>query len=503
MSVSLAEGTVFAGRYQLVRCIASGGMGAVYEAIHLETMRRRALKVMHPHLFGSDEMRERFKLEARIAAQVESEFIVDVSDAGVDEATRMPFIVMELLRGEELGDRLKRVGRLPPHEVVTYLQQAAWALDRTHAAQIVHRDLKPANLFLTQREDGSPRIKILDFGVAKLIAEGATSAGATRSLGTPLYMAPEQFRTGAGLTAAADVYALGMMAYTLLVGEAYWQNEARGSGNVIAFALAVQQGPIEPAVHRAASRGVMLPPSFEPWFRRVTALNPADRYPTASEAIRVLAEVLGIAPGAASVPLSSGLSGSHTPVGAPLPPAAWPTPGSGAQPALPVAAGVGSSTGAAVAPAAAPAPRKSPALAIGIVLGAVVLGVGGVLGVRAVAMGPRAAPNPAPPAAAPLPSVQPSHDGAASGPNPRAPAETSATATSAAAAAPTDEPAAPTASAAAPTASAAAKDEPPAPKPTSAPAAAKAPAAKPTATAAAKAPAKSGAAPAAPLLGRD
>ena len=183
MSAKLEEGTVFAGRYRIVRCLAAGGMGAVYEVVHLETDRRRALKVMHPHLFQSEEMRERFKREARIAAQVDSEYIVDVSDAGVDEATKTPFLIMELLRGEELGDRLKRMGRLPPSEVVTYMQQTAWALDRTHAASIVHRDLKPENLFLTTREDGSPRIKILDFGVAKLVAEGATAAGATRSLG--------------------------------------------------------------------------------------------------------------------------------------------------------------------------------------------------------------------------------------------------------------------------------------------------------------------------------
>src|SRR3954466_1368222 len=98
MGGQLESGTVFAGRYRIVRCVAAGGMGAVYEVIHLETDRRRALKVMHPHLFQSEEMRERFKREARIAAQVDSEYIVDVSDAGVDEATQMPFLVMELLR---------------------------------------------------------------------------------------------------------------------------------------------------------------------------------------------------------------------------------------------------------------------------------------------------------------------------------------------------------------------------------------------------------------------
>lgn len=310
MSAKLDEGTIFASRYRVVRCLATGGMGAVYEAIHLETDRRRALKVMHPHLFQSEEMRERFKREARIAAQVDSEYIVDVSDAGVDEATQMPFMVMELLRGEELGDRLKRLGRLPPEEVVTYMQQAAWALDRTHAASIVHRDLKPANLFLTTREDGTPRIKILDFGVAKLVAESSTAAGATQSLGTPIYMAPEQFRTNTKLTAAADIYALTLMTYTLLVGKAYWAEEAKGAGDVIAFAIAALNGPQESAVQRAARYGMTLPPGFDAWFAKGTAVNPSDRFPTATEAVRALRAVggpasAGVAPMAPRAPMIS------------------------------------------------------------------------------------------------------------------------------------------------------------------------------------------------------
>jgi len=192
MSTSLQEGAVFAGRYRILHCIAAGGMGAVYEVIHLETERRRALKVMLPHILQSDDLRERFKQEARVAAHIDSDYIVEVFDAGIDEATRMPFMVMELLRGEELGKRLKRLGRLAPADVVTYLQQTALALDKTHRASIVHRDLKPENLFLTERDDGPPRVKVLDFGVAKVVAETA-SAGATQSIGTPLYMAPEQF----------------------------------------------------------------------------------------------------------------------------------------------------------------------------------------------------------------------------------------------------------------------------------------------------------------------
>lgn len=166
MSASLAEGTIFAGRYRVVRSIAAGGMGAVYEVVHLETDRRRAMKVMHAHLFQSDDMRMRFQREARIAANIESEYLIDVSDAGVDEATGMPFMVMELLRGEELGQRLKRVGRLDPAEALTVLQQTALALDKTHAASIVRRDLKPQNLFCTQRDDG------------ERVAEGEVEVGA-------------------------------------------------------------------------------------------------------------------------------------------------------------------------------------------------------------------------------------------------------------------------------------------------------------------------------------
>ena len=371
MAGKLEEGAVFAGRYRVVRCLAEGGMGAVHEVIHLETNRRRALKVMHPHLFQSEEMRERFKLEARIAAEIDSEYIVDVSDAGVDEATRIPFLVMELLRGEELGERLKRLGRLPPEEVVMYMQQTAWALDRTHAASIVHRDLKPENLFLTTREDGSPRIKILDFGVAKLVAEGATGAGATRSLGTPLYMAPEQFQAGTKLTAAADIHALTLMTYTLLVGEAYWAEEAVSAGNVIAFAMVVVQGPRESPVQRAAKRGVTLPRGFDAWFAKGTAGNPGERFSTATEAVRALRAV-----GAPS-------GGGVAPIVAP------PAPASQApearmpvvvnRPSVPSAgmlARAMTSTGAAAMPSAPVTQSRIPLVAAAAVLGLGALGVG-------------------------------------------------------------------------------------------------------------------------------
>ncbi|MFT3775692.1 MAG: serine/threonine-protein kinase [Minicystis sp.] len=293
MSAGLAEGTIFAGRYRVVRCIAAGGMGAVYEVIHLETERRRALKVMLPHVLQSEELRERFQREAKVAAHVESDYIVDVFDAGFDAATRMPFLAMELLRGEELGRRLKRYCRLPPADVVTYLHQTALALDKTHRANIVHRDLKPENLFLTERDDGPPRIKVLDFGIAKVIADSTTMGGATQSIGTPTYMAPEQLNPSARLTGAADRYALAMVAYTLLVGAPYWGEEARG-GNVLALAMVTVHGPREPASARAARRGMTLPPMFDAWFARAAHVDPTQRFPTCVEMIAALADVLGL-----------------------------------------------------------------------------------------------------------------------------------------------------------------------------------------------------------------
>ncbi|WP_437586317.1 protein kinase domain-containing protein [Sorangium sp. So ce1000] len=406
MSVILAEGTVFARRYRVVRLIAAGAMGAVHEVIHLETERRRALKVMHAHLFQSEEMRERFKREARIGARVESEHIVDVFDAGVDEATGMPFLVMELLRGEELGERVERAGHLPPAEAVTYLYQTALALDRTHAASIVHRDLKPANIFLSQREDGSVRVKILDFGIAKLVAEGATAAGATSSLGTPIYMSPEQFHGRTRLTGAADIFALGMMAYTLLVGASYWDPEASAVDGVFAFAMIAVRGPQEPPVQRARSMGVTLPPAFDAWFARATAVDPAARFQRATDAVRALGETLGVpVPGGqATFPSAPSWPGT-APAAAAVAPALAPAAAAVAPslvttepaPAAAMSAGperdarssgpalVGSSTGAAVSGMLSRPSRPSRApLAAGLSgLGLLVLLGGGWLALRA------------------------------------------------------------------------------------------------------------------------
>ena len=369
MSPALQDGALFAGRYRILRRIAIGGMGAVYEVLHLETERRRALKVMLPHILQSEDLRERFKREAKVAAHIDSEFIVEVFDAGVDEATQMPFLVMELLRGEELGKRLKRLGAFPPADVVAYLHQTALALDRTHGASIVHRDLKPENLFLTEREDGPPRVKVLDFGVAKVVAESATT-GVTQSIGTPMYMAPEQYNPSLQLTGAADVYALGMVAYTFLTGGAYWAEETRG-GNVFALATVAMHGPREPASARAARRGVVLPPGFDAWFARITAVSPAHRFASASEAVRALADALGSAQ-----PVRGAAISLVEPAAPRVAPAPLPEPAT-----IPLQAMLTATTTTTTTPIAASRSRAS--LLAGVGLGAAVLiGAGLYLGWR-------------------------------------------------------------------------------------------------------------------------
>ncbi|NUP07383.1 MAG: protein kinase [Polyangiaceae bacterium] len=279
---TLREGAIFHEKYQVIRNIAHGGMGAVYEVIHLETQRRRALKVMLPTVVNSEELRNRFRAEARVAAGIESEHIVETFDAGVDRATGMPFLVMELLKGQELAEAIKKNGRFSPDRALPLLAQVARTLDKTHASRVVHRDLKPENLFLTTREDGSLRAKILDFGIAKIVAEGS-GADKTRSLGTPLYMAPEQFDGSAPIMPQTDLFALAHITYTVLTGVPYWSDEMERSPSVYGFLMAIQNTQPEPASHRAARRGASLPPAFDAWFARATARRAQDRFGSAGE----------------------------------------------------------------------------------------------------------------------------------------------------------------------------------------------------------------------------
>ena len=325
MSKDLASGDLFHERYEIVRLIGRGGMGAVYEVIDQKTRRPRALKLMRADVLNDDEMRARFKREAVVAAEIESEHVAETIDAGVDASTGAPFIVLELLTGKGLSDLVAEQDALPAETVVVFVRQAAIALHKAHQVGVVHRDLKPENLFVTQRDDGSPRIKLLDFGIAKIVS--ATTGPQTQGvLGTPMYMAPEQMHGERKITAQTDVYALGHIAYTLLVGECYWAEEERSATSVYQLLVKLMKGPPEAASKRAKRRrDVELSAAFDAFFNKATADDPDDRHDGTLALLDALVEALGVAgqPAAHSDMLSLQASASELEaplVGGPTPP---------------------------------------------------------------------------------------------------------------------------------------------------------------------------------------
>ncbi len=214
-SMRPVPGTVL-GKYRLLRVVAEGGMGTVYEAVHEGLGTAVALKFLHPELARRPGFVERFLQEARVAARLKSPHIVPVTDVG--EHGPGAYLVMELLSGESLQRRLERERRLPPSVAVDVAIQVLAGLSVAHAAGVVHRDLKPDNVFLAETPEGT-RAVILDFGIAKLRdapGGGMTRAGAT--LGTPEYMAPEQAHSADSVDVRADLYAVGVLLYEMLSG---------------------------------------------------------------------------------------------------------------------------------------------------------------------------------------------------------------------------------------------------------------------------------------------
>jgi serine/threonine protein kinase len=212
-------GVCFAGKYEIVRLLACGSMADVYEATHLQIGRRVAIKVIAPGLHDSPEIEERFRREARAAGAIESEFVAQILDAGRDHELGL-YIVLEMLVGEDLEVRLARSPRMDPSEAVRIAYQVARGIAKAHAAGIVHRDLKPGNIFLNERDDGDVRAKILDFGISRLMWSDSSSAitayGST--VGTPLYMSPEQVRGIPDLDGRTDVWSLAAVLYEMLSG---------------------------------------------------------------------------------------------------------------------------------------------------------------------------------------------------------------------------------------------------------------------------------------------
>jgi eukaryotic-like serine/threonine-protein kinase len=286
-TAGLSEATVLAGRYRVERRLGQGGMGAVYLVRHVRTGERLALKLLHASIAGDAHALERFRREAQAPAQIDSDHVARVVDADVaPEIGGAPFLVMEYLRGSDLGQHLAARGRLTPPEVVGYLAQAARALDKAHALGIVHRDLKPENLFLAERDDGTVTLKIVDFGIARVgTAAPQTSTG--QMLGTPLYMAPEQITGQSALIGPrTDVWAIGLIAFQLLTGRHYWVFESLPQ-----LALRVTSQPMPAPSTLDAAIG----PGFDAWFLRCCARPLEQRFGSVGEAVAALGFALGTA----------------------------------------------------------------------------------------------------------------------------------------------------------------------------------------------------------------
>ncbi len=225
-SVVTQEGAILAGKYRVERVLGEGGMGIVVKATHLELEQAVALKFLQPEALEKTSVVERFAREAKALAKLKSEHVAHVIDVGKLE-DGSPYIVMEYLDGEDLASLLDRAGALPIEEAIGYLLEASEAIAEAHAGRIVHRDLKPANLFLAKRaSDKKPTVKVLDFGISKVLDDEVALTKTSAGLGSAQYMAPEQMRNAKNCDERADLWALGVILYELLTGCVPFEGES-------------------------------------------------------------------------------------------------------------------------------------------------------------------------------------------------------------------------------------------------------------------------------------
>ena len=215
----IAPGTILAGKYRVAKVLGQGGMGVVVEAHHIQLDDRVALKFLLPEYATHPEASERFLREARAAVKIKSEHVARVSDVGTLD-NGAPYMVMEYLDGSDLSSILEKKGPMPVPEAIEYVLQACEAINEAHSYGIVHRDIKPANLFVTKRQDGGPLVKVLDFGISKTIGSGVDGlTRTTATMGSALYMSPEQMRQSRSVDHRTDIYSLGITLYELLAGK--------------------------------------------------------------------------------------------------------------------------------------------------------------------------------------------------------------------------------------------------------------------------------------------
>ena len=264
-----APNTVVAQKYRLGPQLGSGAMGRVFRAEHLILERPVAIKFV---LGVAGVKSRRFLREAQTAQALSSEHILRVFDVGFHD--ELPYIVMELLDGEDLDAVLASRGPLPFSEAVDYVLQACLGVAEAHAAGIVHRDIKPSNLFLTRTATGAPLIKVLDFGISKVLEpekEDAEGTAAGSLLGSPYYMSPEQLRNPKNVDGRTDVWALAVTLYTLLA------NSHPFEGNTISeVTAAIFTDPPLPLLERSPN----IPEELSAVLCRALAKRPEDRTPS-------------------------------------------------------------------------------------------------------------------------------------------------------------------------------------------------------------------------------
>jgi eukaryotic-like serine/threonine-protein kinase len=278
---------VLAGRYRLEERLGAGGMGSIWRAHHLVLAAPVAVKLIDRDVHLDADTIARFMREAQAAATLRSPHVVQILDYGMDD--KLPFIVMELLDGENLAQRLKRVQRLGALDTARIVTEIGRAVARAHEAGIVHRDLKPENVFLVRNEDEEVA-KVLDFGVAKVEPGALGGEGShTRTgsiLGTPFYMSPEQAQGNKAVDYRSDLWSLGVIAFECLTGSRPFYSDGLGD---LVLQICIRDIPVPSA------RGPV-PLGFDAWFARAVSREPELRFQSAREMTEALRDALGLEP---------------------------------------------------------------------------------------------------------------------------------------------------------------------------------------------------------------
>jgi serine/threonine-protein kinase len=394
----IAEGVVVAGRFRLGGKIGQGGMGSVWRATQIGLDTPCAVKFLDGELGLQPEVLARFEREAKAAAVLRSPHVVAIIDHALWEG--VPFIAMELLDGENLGDRIERVGRMSVADTLRVLGEVCRALTKAHQLGIVHRDLKPDNIFIV-KDDDREITKVLDFGIAKTSngLEGSkTRTGAM--LGTPYYMSPEQAQGIRAVDFRADLWSMAVIAYQCLTGRLPFESEALGD---LLMKLMVAPLPVPSEV-------AQVPPGFDAWWQKAASREPSNRFASAKEFIDTLTEALhGVTHGSTLADATAANLAPATPQGSPRvhaapdfgkgtqllgntpPPDARSVQGTAQLQMSPVAAQAQSSSGQAelgitpspvyqTFPEASASKKGAPMAAIGAIVGVlVVLAAGGLI----------------------------------------------------------------------------------------------------------------------------